>query len=165
MEGLANLYLKTRSTPMSEKPISPLRGAAVDRVAGVGMLGIVKRAAARWRPAVSDTSWGQACCCPLAPCGLGHVLGDPAERIADILDGCGTQASRRQLGEEPSGCHLEVAPAVGRGQVRKPALEHLVVVLGARRPRQHGDLDGWMLGLVTRHHVLQNAQKLGFLMV
>src|SRR6516225_6109527 len=30
MEGLANLYLKTRSTPMSEKPISPLRARMLE---------------------------------------------------------------------------------------------------------------------------------------
>ena len=30
MEGFNNLYLKTRSTPMSEKPISPLRARMLE---------------------------------------------------------------------------------------------------------------------------------------
>jgi hypothetical protein len=33
MKGLSNLHLKTRSTPMSEKPISPLRQRMIEDMA------------------------------------------------------------------------------------------------------------------------------------
>jgi hypothetical protein len=33
MKGLTNLHLKTRSTPMSEKPISPLRQRMTEDIA------------------------------------------------------------------------------------------------------------------------------------